>query len=200
MLGRTMLLALALGGCGTEDEVAVAPPAPVAAPVSATHGGTLVPLRRHRVELVAHESGEVFGYLTQLDGQPLASPEGALLTVTITLDADHSRPVLLRWNGEAERHEARMRDAPVEGPADISLIVAGRPERGSVDRLPVEPALEGSGVAYAEAEEGDEAEDDAEDDADGGDGADDADDGDADEGGGRRGGSLRARARRLFGL
>jgi len=194
-LRTAMLLALTLVGCGSEEELAVAPQPAVAAPVSPTHGGALVPLHDYRVELLAHGSGEVFAYLTRMDGQPVANPEGALLTVTVTVDADHTRPVLLRWNAEAGRYEARLRDAPVEGPADVGLMVSGRPERGSVDRLAVEPALEDSGVAYADAEA---ASDDGEegDEAGGGEGAEDAEDG----GGRSRSGSLRARARRLFGL
>ncbi len=184
-----MLLALALCGCGSEDEPAAPAPA-VAAPVTPNHGGTLVPLDEYRVELLAHESGEVFGYLTRMDGQPMANPEGALLTVSVTIDAAHPQPLLLRWNGERARYEARLRDTPVEGPADVSLMIAGRPERGSTDRLPVGPALADSGVAYASAEDADPNED--EEDEDG-----------AEAGGGRgdsRGGSLRARARRLFGF
>lgn len=185
-----MFFALTLVGCGSEEEPTVAPP-PVAAPLSPMHGGTLVPLHDHRVELLAHASGELFGYLTRMDGQPLTSPEGALLTVTVTVDADHARPVLLRWNGDTGRYEARLRDAPVEGPADVSLMISGRPARGSTDRLPIDAALTESGVAYAESEESldDEETDEAE--------------SAAEEGGGEgsgRGGRLRARARRLFGL
>ena len=190
--GRVLLISTALvtAAC-SEDDRAPAPAAAVATPpVSATHGGALVTLPRHRAELVAHESGEVFGYLMTAGGEPLADPESALLTVTVTLDADHVRPVLLRWNPAARRYEARLRDAPVEGPADVSLVVSGRPERGSTDRLPVQPALEASGVAYAEEPEEDPDDDEAlEDEA-----------GEDEASGGGGGGSLRARARRLFGL
>jgi len=188
--------ALVLIWACSSDEEATAPVTAPAPAATATHGGTLVALARHRVELVAHETGEVLGYVVDSSGDPLARPEGALLTVTPTLDADHVRPVLLRWNGEARRYEARLRDAPVEGPADISLVVSGRPERGSIDRLPVQPALEGSAVAYAEEPEEPEGDDAIEDEED------EEAEGEGEANRGRRGrrGSLRARARRLFGL
>lgn len=190
-LGRFALLSLAMVTSGCSQEAPAPAPVVAAPPVEPVHGGTLVTLRSHRVELVAHRSGEVFGYLTRLDGAPVASPEGALLTVTVTIDADHARPVLLQWNASQQRYEARMRAEPVDGPAEVSLLTTGQPERGSTDRLVAQDALSESGVAYAEEAEEEELGDDDED---------EPDEAGSGGGGGGRGGGIRARARRLFGL
>lgn len=106
----------------------------------------------------------------------------------MTVDEDHPRPVLLRWNGGEQRYEARLRQEPLEGPADVQLMLGGEVERGSLDRLLIDEALTESGVAYAEADEVDEDEplDEA------------ADEDEAGSSGGGRGGGIRDRARRLF--
>lgn len=89
------------------------------------------------------------GYLTRVDGAPVASPEGALTTATLSADVDLSQPVLLRWNAFRARYETRLRDPLREGPADLRLMLGGAVERGSTDRLPVHDALTDSGVPYA---------------------------------------------------
>ncbi len=191
-LGRvSSLLALAaVFGCA--DEAPVPSPVPVAAPVPSgpAHGGSLVALRAHRLELKAHRSGEVFAYLTRPDGSPAPSSESGLLTVTLTVDDDHPRPVLLRWNADERRYEVRLRQEPLEGPADVQLMVGGAVERGSIDRLPIDEVLAESGVAYAEAEESIEDEEEVDDEA----------VEEEPESGGSGGGGIRARARRLFGF
>jgi len=152
--GLLLVLALVLAGCVDEAEPPAGAPAREATPSASApaHGGTFVTLGAHRVELRAHRSGEVFAYLTRLDAAPVGAPQRGLLTVTLTTDADHPQPVLLRWNGAGERYEARLREEPREGPAEVRLMLAGTVEQGSIDRLSVAAALDESGVAYAEAE------------------------------------------------
>ncbi|MBO6940723.1 MAG: hypothetical protein JJ863_37460 [Deltaproteobacteria bacterium] len=188
------VLGLALAALGCADDPEPLPPSPpVAAPPVPTHGGSLVALDAFQVELRAHRSGEVYAYLGRLDGQPVASPESGLLTVTLTIDDDHPRPVLLRWNATERRYEARLRREPLEGPADVQLMIAGNMERGSIDRLPIGEALTESGVAYAEAEDVDaDDEEEVDDEA--------ADEEPSGSSGRSGGGGIRARARRLFGL
>lgn len=191
MVPRVALaLALLVAGCDSE---AAAPTPLVAAPsLEPMHGGALLVLGVHRVELVAHRSGEVFGYLTRVDGRPVASPAQALMTIAPTVDDGPSRPVLLRWNPARVRYEVRLREEPVEGPAEVSLMSGATVERGTLDPLPVAEALTNGGVAYSEDEAFDDEDDDDE--------ADEAEvEGERGQGGRSRGG-LRARARRLLGL
>jgi len=190
-LVRGLFLTLLLAGCADEAEVPVAAPAVAPSALAPAHGGTLVTLGAHRAELRAHQSGEVFAYLTRLDAAPVTTPQSGLLTVTLTVDADHPQPVLLRWNATGERYQARLHEEPLEGPAEVRLMMAGEVERGATDRLPVDPALEDSGVAYAEAEAFTDDEESPPGEASGGGGR---------GGSGGGGGGIRARARRLFGL
>ena len=116
--------------------VVAAPPAVVAAPVAPSHGGTVVMAGAYPVEVVPHESGEVYAYV--LGETP---PESAELTVVVPVTGG-VRTVELAWEPGERRFGGRVRRAQiVPGPVDVVLVVGGARWVGHVAAFVVLPAV-----------------------------------------------------------
>ena len=123
-----MAVSAALGlACGSEETVELVPeppqvdeePAPLAQ-AELEHTGHPAVVGGHDVEILVHESGEV--YVLPQDPE-LA---GATLVVEVPLRSGATRRIPLRWDAEVGRFEGRLRRVqPVAGPAVIVLEEGG---------------------------------------------------------------------------
>jgi hypothetical protein len=136
--------------CSSESDEAP-PPVAVAGPVAAAgptavqvtvpppaHGGTVVMAGAHPVEVVTHESGEVYAFV---HGE--APPPGELdLSVDVPTRGGGSRPVHLRYHRGRSRWEGRVRNTVlVPGPVDVHVEVSGVAWHGHVATVVVAPAI-----------------------------------------------------------
>lgn len=123
---------------GGPPGVVVAPPAAVAAgEVAPAHGGTIVMAGSHPVEVVPHESGQVYAYVLG-DAPP---PEGTELSVVVPVTGG-VRPVELVWEAGESRWGGRVRhETIVPGPIDVVLVAGGARWVGHVATFVVLPAI-----------------------------------------------------------
>jgi len=133
-------------GCGEEEaeatitveseptEVSIEAPPPA-------HEGTVVMAEDVPVEVVTHESGEVYAYVR---AEEAPAPERLSLTVEVPVRGRRSgRPVRLIWNERAGRWEGRVRRVEiVPGPVDVVVVLDGEPLRGHADVIVVAPAVD----------------------------------------------------------
>ncbi|MFW6067263.1 MAG: hypothetical protein ACOC97_02915 [Myxococcota bacterium] len=154
---RTLLIAALVAGtglrvCGAEEEDAAPPPPPeVSAAAEAEivpelreprHGGEIVVVQDHVVEVVPTAEGEVYAYLAAHDGV-VPPPDDVQLTVNVQVKSGGARPVRLDWNPAVRRFEGRVEGtAPAPGPVDVLLVVDGRPRRARARRVVVVPRAE----------------------------------------------------------
>ena len=118
---RTLSLSLfaLLAACGAEETgdvpelatgsgtAAVALEADVEADVeaaAATHGGTVVAVGAHHVEVVAHDEGVIDAFLLG-EAPPVAETQ---ITVSVSGDDGEVYPVLLTWHPSEGRYQGRM--------------------------------------------------------------------------------------------
>jgi hypothetical protein len=125
----TIVLAAALIQCGSEEQttpvtaepaevVRVESPAPVLAPA---HGGTVMRLGAHPVEVVGTNGGEVRAYVRSSQAP---QPDRVRLTASIPDARGARRPVVLVWNPRAGYYAGRVRGAPLAaGPIDMTMVV-----------------------------------------------------------------------------
>lgn len=147
-LGLTALL-----GCGSDEEepatvtvtadeapIDESGPRTVVASVEPQHDGTVVMTGDYPVEVVAHESGQVYAYVHG-DAPP---PGDVRLTVEVPVEGRSSgRPVLMTWNPRNHRWEGRVRRLTVvPGPLDVRLVVGGVAYHGLVETIVVAPVVE----------------------------------------------------------
>jgi hypothetical protein len=144
-------------GCGSDEETSVEitaaadeapPPDETGEPAAAVviedmepeHDGTLVAAGPYPVEVVAHESGEVYAHVRG-DAPP---PADVVLTVDVPVERRRSgRPVRMIWNPRNERWEGRVRRLEVvPGPLDVHITVGGVEHHGHVDVIVVAPVVE----------------------------------------------------------
>ncbi|MFW5877103.1 MAG: hypothetical protein ACOCXM_10235, partial [Myxococcota bacterium] len=136
--------------CGAEEEEADAPPPPpevsaagdvdIAAELKEPrHGGEIVVVDDHVVEVVPTAEGEVYAYVAGHDGV-VPPPDDVQVTVNVPVEAGGVRPVRLEWNPEVLRFEGRVQGAtPAPGPAEVLLVSDGRPRRARAPRMVVVP-------------------------------------------------------------
>lgn len=145
-LPAAALAATLLLGCGADDEedltVAVeSEPGTVSieAPPPA-HEGTVVMADDVPVEVVTHESGEVYAYVR---AEEPPAPDRLGLTVSVPVRGRASgRPVRMVWNERDLRWEGRVRRVEiVPGPVEVVVQLDGEPLRGHADIIVVAPAV-----------------------------------------------------------
>ncbi|MBX3275536.1 MAG: hypothetical protein KF729_35075 [Sandaracinaceae bacterium] len=155
-LAGTALAGLcALPSCGEEAEASIPPAggealladvgadpdyAPPPPGVVASHGGAVVSVGPHPVEVVARPSGEVEAYFVGA-----SPPRGADAIISVRLPTDAGvRPVMLTWDPERRAHRGTLHGASlVDGPVAVRVVVGGQPYRG------VAPGLGARGPAVA---------------------------------------------------
>lgn len=116
--------------------IGVAAPAPAAAAAPA-HGGTVVMAGSYPVEVVPHESGQVYAYVLG-DAPP---PDGTELTVVVPVTGG-VRAVELAWEPGETRWGGRVRRSEiVPGPIDVVLVAGGARYTGHVVTFVVLPAI-----------------------------------------------------------
>ncbi|MCA9605346.1 MAG: hypothetical protein KC619_07115 [Myxococcales bacterium] len=128
-----LLAALLLGSCGGESEGATPSepatstasteePAPTAPAVDApppAHGGTVVAVGPHFLEVVAQGDGVVVAWVHERSA-PL--PAGSRVTVRVTADDGGQHPVLLVWDPAASSYRGRLyRVGAIPGPIRVTL-------------------------------------------------------------------------------
>lgn len=146
---RTLSLSLfaLLAACGAEETgdvpelatgsgtAAVALEADVEADVeaaAATHGGTVVAVGAHHVEVVAHDEGVIDAFLLG-EAPPVAETQ---ITVSVSGDDGEVHPVLLTWHPSEGRYQGRMHHAqPIPGPVEVAVTIAGERAEGRAPRL-----------------------------------------------------------------
>ncbi|MEQ9082066.1 MAG: hypothetical protein RLP09_49840, partial [Sandaracinaceae bacterium] len=146
---RTLSLSLfaLLAACGAEETgdvpelatgsgtAAVALEADVEADVeaaAATHGGTVVAVGAHHVEVVAHDEGVIDAFLLG-EAPPVAETQ---ITVSVSGDDGEVHPVLLTWHPSEGRYQGRMHHAqPIPGPVEVAETIAGERAEGRAPRL-----------------------------------------------------------------
>ncbi|MEC7524381.1 MAG: hypothetical protein VYE22_31155 [Myxococcota bacterium] len=150
---RALTLALLLTACGGDDDDAVPEMATGTASVAveaegtaevdapaAPHGGRVVSVGAHAVEVVAHDDGVIDAFV--LGDAP--EPAQVQLTVSVSGDDGEVHPVLLTWHPSEGRYQGRMHHAqPIPGPVEIAMTVSGERAEGRAPRLLVlapEPA------------------------------------------------------------
>lgn len=135
--------------CGAEEEEDAPPPPPqvsAAADVDIAaelkeprHGGEIVVVEDHVVEVVPTAEGEVYAYVAAHDGV-VPPPDDVQLTVNVHVESGGVRPVRLEWNPDVLRFEGRVRGAtPAPGPAEVLLVTDGRPRRARARHVVVVP-------------------------------------------------------------
>jgi hypothetical protein len=145
---RTLSIVIALGSvatlavCGSEDDAApppttATPSVEVIAPEPA-HDGTVVMAGEHPVEVVAHESGEVYAFV---HGD--APPPGRVdIEVEVTVEDGGTRTVELDWHRGRERWEGQVQNVVlVPGPVDVHLHIDSHVWHGHVATFVVAPAI-----------------------------------------------------------
>lgn len=136
----------ALAGCGSDEETTVtvaadeAPAEVVVASVDPEHDGTVVMAGEYPVEVVAHESGQVYAYVL---GDELP-PDDVELTIEVPVERRQTgRPVIMRWDARQSRWEGRVRRLTiVPGAIDVHIVIGGAEYHGFVDHCVVAPAIE----------------------------------------------------------
>lgn len=139
---RSLALGIALALlqlCGSEPEAAVPAPSPSAAApssftLSASHGGTVVQVEDHWVEVVTKDSGEVEAYVVDAQGAPAPSAETTVVVEVPGVD-QHPHPATLVWDADQARYRGRIEVTPAPGPAEVRLVVRGRPRHARAHRL-----------------------------------------------------------------
>jgi len=152
---KTILVGLAVLSAGTfricdSEEEAEAPPSAESAPttvaieaelptIEATaavaqpqHGGTVVVVQDHAVEVVAQPSGEIAAYVVNIEGHA-PPPPSTVVMVNIHANDGVARPVALTWNAELGFYAGRLEAVtPAPGPVEVTLVVEGRRRWGRV--------------------------------------------------------------------
>lgn len=118
--------------CGQNDPP---PPVAVAGPPAVTveakagggHGGQVVPVGEHEVEVLMGEDGTVQAWV--IDAEREAVPN-ARLEVNVQVDG-RPRPAVLLWDAEAHVYRGRVVGVThvTPGPVQVALILHGRPHR-----------------------------------------------------------------------
>ncbi len=121
----TMLVALAFFQCGGQEAgtVEVTPEvdrAPTGS-VRAQHGGRIVSVGAHPVEVVANDGGEVRAYIRSDEPPP---PERVRMTVRVPDASGEQHPVLLVWNPHEGAYVGRARRVQIApGPIAVQMHV-----------------------------------------------------------------------------
>ncbi len=153
MLRTTTLAAvLAARACSEEAEASTPPqaatPPVVSVPVAAAppvtgsqrgprHGGTIVSAGPSRVEVVTHQSGQVYVYPTE----GIAEPTSAEVKVNVHVEGG-TRPVDLVWVPRQRRYEGRVVDARIlPGTSTVTVVLGGVPYVGFTHVLVLAPAI-----------------------------------------------------------
>lgn len=168
---RTKAVAIASAGClvvgalacgrevvgvspmGSAPAVAVVAAEPEVAPATAVHvepahGGTVVLAGTYPVEVVPHQSGQVYAYVL---GDAPPPPDGTELSVVVPVTGG-VRTVELTWAAGETRWEGRVRRAEiVPGPIDVVLVTGGSRWVGHVATIVVLPAIVVAPVAVVPA-------------------------------------------------
>jgi len=131
--------------------------------LAASHGGTVVAVGAHFLEVLVRRDGTI-GLVTRNEAFPAASE--VQLTTTITGADGEPHSVLLTWDPAPERYRGRMRSAlPIPGAIEVKLVHGTQTYRGSsptvvVSAPMVPPAVSvralARPLAQATAEESDE--------------------------------------------
>lgn len=126
-----MLVALLALGCGG---------APIERPTTPAHGGVLVTLEDHLLELVVHASGEV-----QVFARSAGDLHDCGVTVTLRAQDGDARAVATRWR--RWMFEGRLEEGtPRLGPAQVLLLDGGRRSRARVEVTRILPLPEHGGA------------------------------------------------------
>lgn len=128
-------------GASISAEVAV-PSAEVVAPqveVEAAHGGSIAMAGPHAVEVVAHESGQVYAY----PPSTVATPAEAKLNVAVPVKGGgEPRSVAMRWAPAKSRYEGSVRRVEIEpGPIAVHYIVDDHLYECEVVLIALAPAI-----------------------------------------------------------
>ncbi len=144
-IATATVIGVAWAGCGDDEEPGEITsvgnePTVVAAEVEPEFGGNVVVAGQYPIEVVAHQSGEVFAYVHGTDEPPL----DAELTVDVPVVGRRTpRPLRLRWNEYEERYEGILARLEVEpGPLAIHYEVGGRVYDGTAQTIVVAPAMQ----------------------------------------------------------
>ncbi len=144
-----ILVALIVAGCGDEVAPGAAPEPPAstatdqAIPTPATdtprpassHGGTVVSVGPHLLEIVAQGDGLVVAYVHE--GSAALSP-GAHVTVRLTGDDGGQHPVLLVWDPAETSYRGRLyRVAAIPGPIRVTVVDGGATHEGEATTVVV---------------------------------------------------------------
>jgi hypothetical protein len=140
---RPLVLALAVLAstfrlCGGEDDdvpnAASAPTATMEATIEEArepaHGGVVVPVEDHQVEVVVSGDGAISAYMFDAGGQPVDID--AQVMIYVPIEGGTKRPVMLAWNRRAHVFEGRLHGvAPAPGALEVGIYVEGRPMRSA---------------------------------------------------------------------
>lgn len=100
---------------------------PVRAPPAARHGGRVVVIEEHAVEVVTRNDGQVRAYVMAMDGSPLPS-SGLALAVGVRGDDGTDHQVALSRSGDQDFYLGSLVDVrPVPGPLAVTLWIGGTP-------------------------------------------------------------------------
>lgn len=144
-----ILVALMLAGCGDEAASVPAPeppattatdqaiptPSPDPARPASAHGGTVVTVGPHLLEILAQGDGLVVAYVHE--GSAPLSP-GAHVTVRLTGDDGGQHPVLLVWDPAEASYRGRLyRVAAIPGPIRVTVVDGGATHEGEASTVVV---------------------------------------------------------------
>lgn len=131
-----------------EPTVVVQPPGSI----EPAHGGTLVAVGQHPVEVVANRGGEVRAYVRSSEPPP---PERVRMTVRVPDQQGQRHPVVLVWNPAENAYVGRARRVQIApGAIDVAMVVGGeRYEASAPSYVIVEAAPRPAAVEVVEVEE-----------------------------------------------
>lgn len=113
-----------LFGCGadTPPEASTNPSAPATpGPGIAKHGGSVVRVGPHPVEVVTHASGQVYAYVEA----DIPVPQDGEMKVEVPVRGGR-RPIDLRWSAARHRYEGRvLRETIIPGPVHVTYVIHG---------------------------------------------------------------------------
>jgi hypothetical protein len=90
-------------------------------PIEPAHGGTIVAVGEHPVEILANRGGEVRAYMRSPEPPP---PERVRMTVRVPDEQGQRHPVLLVWNPAEAAYVGRARRVQIApGAIDVALVV-----------------------------------------------------------------------------
>lgn len=103
----------------------------------AKHGGSVVRVGTHPVEVVTHASGEVYAYVES----DVPSPEDDPMRVEVSVLGGR-RPLDLSWNARRRRYEGRLvRETIIAGPVNVTYVIEGIPLVAIIPVCIVAPAI-----------------------------------------------------------